>query len=199
MYLAWIALTLRLEYVVQTVPIPTIRPTELLLKVKAAGFCHTDTAVPRMVFGQALPFTGSHEPAGEVVALGAEATRHGNFQIGSRVAAVNTARWCGECPECKYHDPRYCAKQHMIGLVGTDGAFADYCIVDASRAALLPESMSYEQVHPPTPCAVDLADHSGRSYELRRGHRVLGHQACESATWRRNFDLQLILEPLMFR
>jgi D-arabinose 1-dehydrogenase-like Zn-dependent alcohol dehydrogenase len=102
-----------------------------------------------MVFGQALPFTGSHEPAGEVVALGAEATRHGDFKIGSRVAAVNTARWCGECPECKYHDPRYCAKQHMIGLVGTDGAFAEYCIVDASRAALIPESMSYEQVHRP--------------------------------------------------
>jgi D-arabinose 1-dehydrogenase-like Zn-dependent alcohol dehydrogenase len=78
--------------------------------------------------------------------MGSEAARYGDFEVGSRVAAVNTARWCKECPECKYHDVRYCAKQHMIGLVGTDGAFADYCVVDASRAALIPESMTYEQV-----------------------------------------------------
>jgi propanol-preferring alcohol dehydrogenase len=98
-----------------------------------------------MVFGQPLPFTGSHEPAGEVVAVGSEVTQYGNFVIGSRVAAVNTARWCKECPECKYYDVRDGAKQHMIGLVGTDGAFADYCVVDASRAALIPESMTFEQ------------------------------------------------------
>ena len=42
----------------------------------------------------------------------------------------------------------------MIGLVGTDGAFADYCIVDASRAAIIPDSMTYEQVTSPNTWAV---------------------------------------------
>ena len=159
------------------------------MRVKAAGFCHTDTAVPRMVFGQALPFTGSHEPAGEVVALGEEARQYGDFEVGSRVAAVNTARWCNQCPECKYYDVRYCAKQHMIGLVGTDGAFAEYCVVDASRAALIPESMSYEQVRQ-TPCLICsacYADMTGCPDELCRRDCVLRYQTGKSETWRCGF------------
>lgn len=79
----------------QTIPLPTIRPSEMLLKVGAAGYCHTDTAVPLNVFGGPFPLTGSHEPAGTVVALGDEVSKAGKFKVGDRVMAVNTCKKCG--------------------------------------------------------------------------------------------------------
>jgi hypothetical protein len=70
---------------------------------------------------------------------------------------------------------RYCAKQHMIGLVGTDGAFADYCIVDASRAAIIPDTMSYEQVRT-LQALFDAMLILGCPNELCWGDCLLGHQ-----------------------
>jgi hypothetical protein len=70
---------------------------------------------------------------------------------------------------------RYCAKQHMIGLVGTDGAFADYCIVDASRAAIIPDTTSYEQVST-LQALFDAMLTLGCPNELCWGDCLLGHQ-----------------------
>jgi propanol-preferring alcohol dehydrogenase len=80
----------------QTVPLPTPRPREILIKVHAAGYCHTDSIMPYSNFGGPLPITGSHEPAGVVVVLGEEAEAMGKFRVGDRVMAVNTARGCRE-------------------------------------------------------------------------------------------------------
>lgn len=34
---------------------------------------------------------------------------------------------------------------HMIGLRGSDGAFADYCTVDMEYSAKIPDGISFEQ------------------------------------------------------
>lgn len=98
---------LRLQYKMQTIPLPKITPTEMLLKVGAAGYCHTDTAVPLNVFGGPFPLTGSHEPAGTVVAVGAEVEKAGKFKVGDRVMAVNTCKKCGTCRLAHVHAEPY--------------------------------------------------------------------------------------------
>jgi len=136
----------KLEYTMQTIPLPIPGDRELLLKVHAAGFCHTDAVMPiHPEHGGPLPITGSHEPAGVLVAMGKEAMTIDKFKIGDRIMAVNTARACKTCPECKRFDERWCPNAAMIGLRFMDGAFAEYCLVDIDHAAVIPEGMSFEQ------------------------------------------------------
>ena len=70
------------------VPDPEPRPGEVLLRVTAAGVCHSDEHVMQMPaehFPFPLPLTLGHEGAGEVVALGDGAT---GVEIGEQVRAV---------------------------------------------------------------------------------------------------------------
>ena len=68
------------------VPIPKPTGTEVLIKIRASGICHSDIHIWDGYFdlgsgkritleerGLKLPFTMGHEPVGEVVALGPEA------------------------------------------------------------------------------------------------------------------------------
>jgi hypothetical protein len=64
-----------------------------ILPGKTSRFCRIITAVPRMVFGQVLMFPGDSEPATEAIPLAAEATRHEDTHLRSRVATFSTAPW----------------------------------------------------------------------------------------------------------
>ncbi|ORY25455.1 alcohol dehydrogenase [Naematelia encephala] len=159
------------KYHIQTIPIPEPLPREILIKVHAAGYCHTDSVMPFSSFGGPLPITGSHEPAGIVVKLGQEAQLLG-WKIGERIMAVNTARGCRECSLCIHHDERFCPKSAEIGLRGVDGAFAEYCLVDARYAVKIPDKMSFEQAAPMS-CAGVTIYHSIMRCDLKPG-QVLG-------------------------
>ncbi len=81
----------------KTIPVPTPAPRELLIKVYAAGFCHTDSSMPiDPDTGGPLPITGSHEPAGIIVSMGEEAAGLAKFHLGDRIMAINTCRACSE-------------------------------------------------------------------------------------------------------
>lgn len=61
------------EYKLTDVPVPKLEDHDLLVKTEAAGLCHTDLM---LLDGTAPlkwtpPITGSHEPVGTVVAMGA--------------------------------------------------------------------------------------------------------------------------------
>lgn len=83
-------------------PLPVPRPGEILVKVVAAGLCHTDLVMPLKDMGGPTPITGSHEPAGIVAALGADVERAGTFKVGDRIMSVNTARACSEFRHLSY-------------------------------------------------------------------------------------------------
>ncbi|KAF4443036.1 sphingosine n-acyltransferase lag1 [Fusarium acutatum] len=59
--------------IVSDVDKPKPKPHQLLIQIKAGGFCHTDCMALENAFGSKLPFIGSHEPAGVVVEVGSEA------------------------------------------------------------------------------------------------------------------------------
>src|SRR5260370_31373040 len=88
---------------------PTPQGTEVLLKVRAAGVCHSDLHIWEGGYdlghghrlslkerGIPLPLTMRHETVGEIVALGPEAS---GLRFGE-VRLVYPWIGCGHCPVC---------------------------------------------------------------------------------------------------
>src|SRR5437867_4678913 len=112
---------LRLE----TVPVPRIKPDELLVKVAACGVCPTDikkiqygTVPPPRIFG--------HETAGSVVRLGA---RVRGFRVGDRVALHHHVP-CLRCHACRHRAFAQCAQYKQTGITAgfepAGGGYAEY-------------------------------------------------------------------------
>ncbi|WP_406067325.1 NAD(P)-dependent alcohol dehydrogenase [Streptomyces sp. NBC_01020] len=121
---------------VVTVPDPEPGPGQVLLKVTAAGVCHSDIAVmsrPAESLPYELPLTLGHEGAGTVAALGAGVT---GLTEGESVAVYGP--WgCGTCIKCAEGKENYCLRAAELGIrppgLGSPGAMAEYMIVDSPR------------------------------------------------------------------
>jgi D-arabinose 1-dehydrogenase-like Zn-dependent alcohol dehydrogenase len=79
-------------YTVSDVDKPNPKPHQLLIQIKAGGFCHTDCMALENAFESKLPFIGSHEPAGVVIEVGSEVQ---GFVKGDRVGCLNFDSCCG--------------------------------------------------------------------------------------------------------
>lgn len=101
-----------------TVHLDHLRPGEVLVRMRAAGMCHTDLSVRSGVIPFPLPGILGHEGAGEVVATGDHVTR---VRPGERVLLTFTS--CGRCAACRSGHPAYCAQHLTANLLG--GARAD--------------------------------------------------------------------------
>src|SRR3954452_13114221 len=121
---------------VVTVPDPEPGPGQVLLKVTAAGVCHSDIAVmswPAEGFPYDLPLTLGHEGVGTVAALGAGVT---GVREGDAVAVYGP--WgCGTCAKCAQGKENYCLRADALGIrppgLGRPGAIAEYLLVDDPR------------------------------------------------------------------
>ena len=121
---------------VVTVPGPEPGPGQVLLKVTAAGVCHSDIAVmswPAEGFPYALPLTLGHEGVGTVAALGAGAA---GLREGEAFAVYGP--WgCGTCAKCAEGKENYCLRATELGIhppgLGAPGAMAEYLLVDHAR------------------------------------------------------------------
>ncbi len=122
-------------------PTPEPKGTEVLLKVLAAGVCHSDLHLADGWFdlgggkkmslqdrGMKLPVTLGHENVGEVVALGPEAK---GVKIGARMLADP---WigCGNCEACRRNEDNLCMAMRSLGVF-SNGGYADYLIVPHPR------------------------------------------------------------------
>ncbi|MFJ1806936.1 MULTISPECIES: NAD(P)-dependent alcohol dehydrogenase [unclassified Streptomyces] len=118
------------------IPVPEPGPGQVLLKVTAAGICHSDLAVmgwPEELFPYALPLALGHEGVGTVAALGAGVT---SVAEGEAVAVYGP--WgCGSCPKCAEGKENCCPHAAGLGIMppglGSPGALAEYMLVDSPR------------------------------------------------------------------
>ncbi|KAJ5014519.1 alcohol dehydrogenase [Colletotrichum sp. SAR 10_99] len=88
--------TFNAPYAVSRVPLPRPKPHQLLIRIRAAGFCHTDCMVNEGAFDPPLPLIGSHEPAGVVAEVGADVQ---GFKEGDRVGCINFEGACVKLPD----------------------------------------------------------------------------------------------------
>src|SRR5215472_10252606 len=122
-------------------PTPEPKGTQVLLKVLAAGVCHSDLHIADGWFdlgggkrlsladrGMKLPMTLGHENVGEVVAVGSDATE---VRVGARML-VNPWIGCGTCHPCRRGDENLCRAMKSLGVF-SDGGYADYLMVPHPR------------------------------------------------------------------
>src|ERR1700758_5390076 len=92
-------------------------PGEVLVKIVAAGVCHTDALATDGDMPFPAPGVLGHEGAGVVAAVGDGVS---NVAAGDKV--VIGWPWCGSCRNCLDGQPRYCLS---LGPLVVSGARAD--------------------------------------------------------------------------
>lgn len=118
------------------IPTPVPGPGEVLLRVTAAGVCHSDEFImglPEDQYVYGLPLTLGHEGAGTVAALGAGVK---GVSVGESVLVYGP--WgCGRCYPCSRGEENYCENAAVEGIqppgLGAPGAMAEYLLVDDAR------------------------------------------------------------------
>ncbi len=135
---------------------PEPAPGQVVVKIGAAGACHSDLHMMHGVGNIApfaLPFTLGHENAGWVQAVGRGVT---SVEVGQPVA-VYGAWGCGECARCAVGMENYCEGpvKGAGGGLGLDGGMAEYMVVPHSRHLVpLPDGLTPEVAAPLTDAGV---------------------------------------------
>ncbi|HEY2733656.1 MAG TPA: alcohol dehydrogenase catalytic domain-containing protein, partial [Polyangiales bacterium] len=112
---------------------PVRRAGEALVRVRMAGICSTDLEIARGYMG----FVGvlGHEFVGEVVEADDPSW------LGARVAGeINLA--CGTCGLCRRGLARHCPNRTVLGILGKDGAFAEYLTLPIANVHRVPDSLA---------------------------------------------------------
>ncbi|MFS8664120.1 MAG: zinc-binding dehydrogenase [Limnochordales bacterium] len=90
-------------------------PGEILVRVAAAGVCHSDLSVVNGTRPRPVPMVLGHEGAGIVLEVGPGVTR---VRPGDHVVFVYVPM-CGQCPECLSGRPYLCAAGQAANRAGT--------------------------------------------------------------------------------
>jgi S-(hydroxymethyl)glutathione dehydrogenase/alcohol dehydrogenase len=146
---------------IETVVAPDLAPTDVLVRIRAAGLCHTDLEVMRGQLRYPLPIVLGHEAAGVVEAVGSAAR---GVKPGDPVV-LSWNPHCGHCFYCDRDLPILCDTYQREGAKalrfdgasparlkdGRDlhhlmflGAFGEYCVVPDQSAIPIPRAMPFD-------------------------------------------------------
>ncbi|MEZ4618811.1 MAG: Zn-dependent alcohol dehydrogenase [Caldilineaceae bacterium] len=128
---------------------------EALVRVVAAGVCHSDLHFIEGTYRRELPLVLGHEVAGVVEAVGPGVT---NVVAGDRVI-VGFVQPCGYCDRCQSGRPNLCETQTTlrspdeptlrrgetpVGVLAQIGGFADYSLTPASGLVKVPPDVGLD-------------------------------------------------------
>ena len=111
--------------------------SEALVRVTRSGICNTDLEIVRGYAG--FEGTIGHEFVGVV-----ERADDRPEIVGKRVVGEINAG-CGKCEECVAGDPRHCPTRTVLGIVGRDGAHAEFLQLPSRNLIVVPDNVSDEQ------------------------------------------------------
>lgn len=136
-------------------------PGELLIRIRAAGLCHSDLSVITGQRPRVMPMAIGHEAAGEVVAAGPGTP---DFKEGDHVVLAFVPA-CGECRFCEEERPALCEPGAVANAEGTllggtirlheesgtevhhhlgVSALADHAVVSARSAVRVPDDLPFD-------------------------------------------------------
>ena len=166
----------------ETLATPGPAAGDVVVRVMAAGICHSDAHYRSGVVSTRHPCTLGHEVSGVVAQVGADVTR---VRPGDRVC-LHYLVTCGKCSHCRTGTEQFCVAGEMIGK-HRDGGFAELICVPAQNALPLPAAIPFEQ-GAILMCSSATALHALRKARVGRGDSVavfgiggLGVSAIQSA------------------
>lgn len=128
---------------IMDVPKPEPRADEVLIRVKASGFCGTDIHTFKGEHPSIYPLIPGHEFSGVIEKVGTAVTR---FNAGEPVLADPNV-FCESCRYCKQNKQIHCESLEVIGNTRS-GAFAEYvtaperCVFSAEGLNLIQGAMA---------------------------------------------------------
>ncbi len=147
---------------IEQIELPALQPGDVLVRVRAAGICHTDVELASGALTRPLPIVPGHEAAGTVEAVGGAVTR---VKPGDRVVCSWNPS-CGHCFYCEDGLPILCepiARHQPQGLLPdglvrmylpggkplrqfmTVSAHAEYCVVPEAGAVVVPDAIPFDR------------------------------------------------------
>lgn len=151
----------------QQVPVPKVGAEEILVRIRAAGICHSDVHYRAGTSGVgALPQTLGHEIAGTVEQVGSHVS---NVAAGDRVC-LHYLVTCGDCYYCQSGNEQFCVQGMILGK-HCDGGYAEYIAVAARNAVPLPPDVSFE-AGAVLMCSAATSFHALRKARLQPGETV---------------------------
>jgi L-iditol 2-dehydrogenase len=129
-------------------------PDEVLVKLRSVGICGSDMHwyLDGSIYGlpATYPLILGHEPAGEVVGLGA---RVSDFRIGDRVSIEPTISG-GHCEYCAGGQHNNCVQSQFMGSPQFPGLLREFALIPARNAERVPQNFSYTDASLIEPVAV---------------------------------------------
>jgi len=147
---------------IETVTARELRGADVLVRVMAAGLCHTDLEVIEGALRYPMPIVLGHEAAGIVEGLGPQA---GGVAVGDHVI-LSWNPHCGHCFYCDRDLPILCetylshgpkavafdgggtanlAEGGALGQLMFIGGFGEYCIVQDHQAVPVPRELPFDR------------------------------------------------------
>jgi D-arabinose 1-dehydrogenase-like Zn-dependent alcohol dehydrogenase len=151
----------------QETPTPVPGHGEVLVRIKAAGICHSDVHYRAGTsYAGPLPITLGHEVAGVVEALGPGTMR---TRIGERVS-LHYLVTCGQCHYCNRGEEQFCATGQMLGK-HRDGGYAEFITIPERGIVPLPDDVPFE-TGAIMMCSSSTSFHALRKARLKPGETV---------------------------
>jgi S-(hydroxymethyl)glutathione dehydrogenase/alcohol dehydrogenase len=147
---------------IETVSAAALKPTDVLVRIRAAGLCHTDLEVIEGSLRYPLPIVLGHEAAGVVEQVGAAAQ---GVKPGDHVV-LSWNPHCGHCFYCDRNAPILCeqylgegpkalpfdgesrttlADGRSLQQLMFVGSFGEYCIVADQQAIAVPKEIPFDR------------------------------------------------------
>lgn len=152
---------------IEEMPIPSIGPGELLMRVEASGICGSD--VLEWYRLKKAPLVLGHEVAGQVVKVGVSVTE---YKVGDRIVASHHVP-CNTCYYCLTGHHTACETLRQTNF--EPGGFSEYVrlpSINVDRGIyIVPDKVTYEEAtfHEPLGCVI----RAHRIARLRPGQSVL--------------------------
>ena len=152
----------RTPLLIEAVAATDLAAGDVLVRIKAVGLCHTDLEVIEGSLRNPMPIILGHEASGVVEQMGPEAR---GVAVGDHVV-LSWNPHCGHCFYCDRDLPILCESylaqaplavqfdgksrarlsdggelRHLMYL----GALAEYCVVPAQQAIVVPKELPFEQ------------------------------------------------------
>lgn len=126
----------------EDLPMPTIGPEEVLVRVKACALNHLDIWIREgnPAYPMPMPHVSGSDVAGVVEQVGAQAD---HVTVGQRVF-LSPGISCWTCEQCLAGRDNMCRSYSLLGAM-MHGGYAEYVKVPFRNVLPIPENLSFEQ------------------------------------------------------